>query len=78
MMTFRLHRLSQSMSAAQHTDTLSVLRNARKKMIRRRKDNCSYSYLDFLSVEFRLDGSESSQLSKLDKNYREKGNMRQN
>lgn len=70
MMTFRLHRLSQS--------TLSVLRNARKKMIRRRKNNSSYSYLNFLSVEFRLDGSESSQLSKLDKNYREKGNMRQN
>lgn len=70
MMTFRLHRLSQS--------TLSVLRNAWKKMIRRRKNNSSYSYLNFLSVEFRLDGSESSQLSKLDKNYREKGNMRQN
>lgn len=47
-------------------------------MIRRSKNNSSYSYLNFLSVEFRLDGSESSQLSKLDKNYREKGNMRQN
>lgn len=34
------------------------------------KDSYSYSNLDFLSVEFCLDGRESSQLSKLEKNER--------
>lgn len=44
------------------------------------KGSCAYSNLDFVGVELSLDGSESSQLSKLakKKTKQERGRIRQN
>lgn len=72
--TFCLYRLSQSLPSRNHFITLkicqTICKEGRKMKV---KHGHAYSNLNFVCVELRLDGSESSQLSKLDKKRREGG-----
>lgn len=81
MVTFCLYRLSQSLSTA----PLSIYHPDRNYFItlkicltifsssKESKDGYAYSNLNFICVELSLDGSESSQLSKLGKKKKRKG-----
>lgn len=65
MVTFCLYRrLSPSII---RTGTVSSLQRYTRPLVNKSTGGCAYSNLDFLSVELSLDGSKSSQLSKLDK-----------